>query len=173
MRAQYYFSLLISIAILALPGCSKDSNAIDNLVTFRTIPISADYLDRPESGGDRRRLEIIRTKDDFTATLALYYFPFTTSQYVEEVIDDIDFSSQQVLLVSFGFTGPDQSLKVTAASEESVQAAGGLLTYVTVELTITRTCDVCVLAGSGRYPMYLVAIDTRKPIILKENMELM
>ncbi len=87
-------------------------------------------------------------------------------------MSNIDFSYQQALLISHGLVGPDHAMRIDSVHEVVKQTADQQLSYVVVDVTLSRGCDACNVSGSGTYATWLVIIDSRKPLILRENMDI-
>lgn len=159
MIKSLYKIIIISLVFVVTTGCQDDSHAETNaIVMYEVIEASAEYLDNFAS--DRRRIEIVGVKQDLIASLNHYSHTIS-----EETVNKIDFETQQVVFVSLGLSYPRRELAVTSikGSEE----------YITLRLRLSVACASCIVSQVGTYPMYLIIIDSRKPVTLQESMNIL
>ena len=158
MVKRLYKIIIISLVFVVVTGCDDSQAETNSIVTYEAIEATAEYLDNPSS--DRRRIEIIGVKQDLIASLN--HYSHTVS---EEAVNKIDFETQQVVFVSLGLSYPRRELAVTGIkrSEE----------YISLQLRQSVACATCVVSQVATYPMYLIIIDSRKPVILQESMNIL
>ncbi|PIE40892.1 MAG: hypothetical protein CSA49_06180 [Gammaproteobacteria bacterium] len=128
-------------------------------VNYRELDANGMYNDLPDSE-DRRRIEVITSQLGLLSSLGHYEHYLS-----DETISSIDFSTEQVVMISLGLVSYSYDLQFSGIEE--------FPEYIKLRYTITQPCMGCVDYDSGTYLLKLFIIQSKKPIFVEERVNIL
>ena len=127
---RFIFAILI-FTLTLITACSSDSNAEEEVINEPVITYSLIASGNETETGlsDNRKIEIFRTQESFTESIYRYI------QFIQD--PGLDFSSQQVVLLSLGFRTSGYTIQTDAVEEFDE--------YIKLKILITSPGENCYL----------------------------
>lgn len=155
---ENYQRIAIFLLFPFIISCDNSANMNSTEISVEEIKANGDYID--EQGYDvlRRRVEIINSKTGFDTSLANYFHLLP-----QDKIPEIDFQKQKVVMLGLGVVRGNERAEFISAKDYGE--------YIKFSYKLFVSCMNCITQDSGTSPLTIYVLDTKKKIIINENIE--